>query len=227
MQFDLLGLLTFAGTTGIIAAVLTTGLGWVADGWKSKRSAAHLALQIAVALEGYFMTSGERYARLDLHSRSGGAAGNGGAVGIPDAPAFPSDEGAWRALKKTLRNRAMGFANEVTSGQQYVAFMDDAAHDPSGDDKQRNVRLQISHLCVAAYELARDLRKAYGWEPAEIIGNAIEYMRGEIDRLDASENEADAAAHDIAVADAAGNELLTAEESAEALQSARNRRQDA
>jgi len=217
MQFDLIGLLTFAGTTGIIAAILTTGLGWVADGWKSQKSAAHLALQIAVALEGYFMTSGERYARLDLHSRSGGAAGNG-PVGIPDAPAFPGDDGAWRALKKKLRNRAMGFANEVTSGQQYVAFMDDAAHDPSGDDMQRNLRLQIAHLCVAAYELARDLRKAYGWEPAELIGNAIEYMRGEIDRLDALENKADGAAHDIAVADTA---------SAEDLQSAPDRRQDA
>lgn len=223
MQFDLVGLLTFAGTTGIITAALTTGLGWLTDGWKSKSSASHLALQLAVALEGFFMTCGERYARLDLYSQSRGSAGSGPAE-IPDAPSFPTDDGAWRALKRKLRNRAMGFANEVTSGKQYVAFMNDAAHDPSGDDMRRDLRLQIAHLSVGAYDLAHDLRKEYGWEPAEITGNGIEYMRGEIDRLDASDDAADAAAHDAALSEPAGQEGLSTEGASEALRRIRARR---
>jgi len=163
MQFDLWSLLTFAGTTGIITTVLTAGLGWLTAVLRSKSSGSHLALQIAVSLDGFFMACGERYARLETESLNAGSA-----LAIPEAPIFPPDTEAWRSLKRTLRSRAMGFANEVESGKQYVAFMDDAAPDPSGSD----LRLQIAYFAVGAYELAYDLRKAYGWEPPKSWGMA-------------------------------------------------------
>ena len=50
---DWVQVVTFAGTTGIITALLTTGISAITELLKRRRRTAHLALQIAAHLE-YF-----------------------------------------------------------------------------------------------------------------------------------------------------------------------------
>jgi hypothetical protein len=88
MQTDWAWLLTFAGTAGVITALLNEAFGWV-RGWFTRRARArYLALRAAVHLETFLAACEDRAADAQLYLHSGAVAG-GGQTSIPELPEFP------------------------------------------------------------------------------------------------------------------------------------------
>ena len=150
--------------TAVFTATLTLGGGALFARRKDKSSARHLAMRIAVLLEGYAITCAESLSDWELHSSSGGHAGTM-MNGIPDIPDYPDEDG-WSALKPKLLDRALTLRNQVRIGRRSVASYAEFEIDP--DDIANH---EAGHLGVCghkAWELARDLRTAYRVEPFDL-----------------------------------------------------------
>jgi hypothetical protein len=162
MPIDIVQLLTFAGTTGIITALLTTGIGAISSLLKDRRSAQHLALQLAAHLEQFAQDSADAAADVEAYVNSRGKIGFQ-TRDIPMLAPLPQDTEAWRALKVDLRNRAISIPLAVTHWHSRMRF--DAALDREPDDIYPNeVSLEGNlQLAIGALQLAEDLRRAYGW----------------------------------------------------------------
>jgi hypothetical protein len=164
MNINWLQVITFAGTAGVISAVVSQLFTYLTGYFSRRRAAAHLSLQIATSLEQFGADAGSAAANVRLYRNSRGTAGSQ-RENTPTAPNFPDDVEAWRVLRPKLRNRAMSFAGFVVHTAQKMAWSEEMNGNPdpqsySQDSLEANVR-----LASGALDLAEDLRRAYRWLP--------------------------------------------------------------
>src|SRR4051794_16715332 len=95
-QFTSFGsFLAFAGTAGVISALLTQGLTSLRERLSTRREAKYLALRIAVILETFADDCLSIISGVDTARQSGGAAGQH-TSNLPTLPPYPDDEKGWR-----------------------------------------------------------------------------------------------------------------------------------
>lgn len=144
-------------STSIFTAALNHLVDSIRAARKNRRSAIYLALRVAVQLENFADECAERASFNDYHK-----VGNGqytdGYVTLPEFPAYPDDEDAWRALKVGLAARVLSLPNLMKSSQNRIVETQNISHGEGGESV-------CEQECVLrgadAWELATALRRGY------------------------------------------------------------------
>lgn len=164
--------IVFAGTSGILSALVVHLLG-LFDQWrKHGRDAGYLAIRIATALEAYADECLTIIAEFDLHQQFDGAAGSQ-TLKLPAVPEFPEDVDGWRSMPPRLTAEVLAFPNHVKAGQDRVRFTWSVAGELGAWDDCQD---ECARLGFRAWEIAAALRKAYqfpDFKPRFDVGSAL------------------------------------------------------
>jgi len=186
--------LTFAGTAGVVTAVLNQVFGAAAYWWRTRGLAKHLALRVAVQLETFVDGCAERAADLEVHFDSHGTHGEAW-TSVPDFPSLPGGDDEWRALTFDLTERCLSFPHRIREAKGFISFM----HEPGPDNGpelraalERNLRLGIDGGIIAT-----DLRHRYDWPALPATARSLGWMRKSLAKAveDAQKRERDEAVH--------------------------------
>jgi len=155
--------LTVGGLAGVVSAAASHGLHLLDASRKAKSAAEHLALQLAVSLEAFAALCASAAAEVEMFRSSSWHIGSGYEP-IPDAPTFPEEPDAWRALEPSLRNRALSLSNTVRWEQ---AALDYDKNGPAAEPDPRAFVPQALErnikMALLAMKLSEDLRRRYRW----------------------------------------------------------------
>jgi hypothetical protein len=117
-------ILKVALSTGIFAAIITSGLQWLRE-WRTERThkardAAYSAMRVAVILERFAIDCANIISDNHLHSSSGGHAGSAH-VELPHLIDYPADTD-WKALDAFLAMRALSLRNDILLSEGVLNF---------------------------------------------------------------------------------------------------------
>lgn len=159
MELSWIKVLVFAGTSGVLSALVVYGLGLL-DHWRKKgRDAGYLAIRIATALEAYADDCLTIIGEFDIYRQSGGAGGSQ-STSLPNAPNFPEDTEGWRSLPTELVADVLSFPNHIRAGQDRISFdWANAGEMAAWDDCED----ECARLGDRAWKLAVRLRTKYGF----------------------------------------------------------------
>lgn len=163
MEITWVKVVVFAGTSGVLSAVVGHALTLYND-WRNKsRSAAYLAIRIATSLEGFADECMTVIGDSETARQSNGAAGNQ-TTKLPELTAFPSDEVGWRVLPARLTANLLAFPNHIKAGQDKISFTASVAGELAAyeDCEEESARLGLQ-----SWSLAAELRKQFRFPPFE------------------------------------------------------------
>jgi hypothetical protein len=106
-------------TSSVVASLVTTGVGWARDNFKTKRDDKFAALYLALTLEAYaaecasFLGDAETW--ISSNEAAGQAHGN-----LPELPPWPEDMD-WKALGIDDTTSALTFAATVASTRSHIS----------------------------------------------------------------------------------------------------------
>ena len=148
-------------STGIVASIVTQGLAWAIDRWKTKHDAeteaTYLAARIAVTLESFAIKCANQIGDNDMFRMSDGHAGRAHGK-LPEMDDFPS-KANWTVLDPSLLARSLSMQNELNLSDRAIAFWFDVDPDPA---LVRNACDGQAGTCgYRAWKLAGDLRGRY------------------------------------------------------------------
>lgn len=155
-----------AGLTGVIAALLTQGLGWCRDWWTIRRQrksdADYLALCLAVTLEEFVVKCCDRMWRDEANISRGNSDLD---YSLPKLAPYPDDSQSWKSLharKPKIVERVLSFRNDITSAELTNKF--------SGIYEGNTVASQDETIIagVTALNLAKKIRTEFELKPATI-----------------------------------------------------------
>lgn len=155
-----------AGLTGVVAALLTQGLGWGRDWWTSSRQrksdADYLALCLAVTLEEFVVKCRDRLWNDEANISRGSYDLD---YSLPKLAPYPDDSQSWKSLhahKPKIVERVLSFRNEITSAELTNKF--------SGMYEGNTVASQDETIIagVTALNLAKEIRTVLKLKPAAI-----------------------------------------------------------
>jgi len=159
MEVSWAQVVVFAGTSGILSALVVHGLGLLDQRRKRGRDAGYLAIRIATSLEAFAHDCLVVLREFDVHRQSGGHAGSQ-TTSIPSLNDFPSDHEGWRALPTKLVGEVLSLQNHRMAGQDRIAFDWSVAGDDAAWD---DCKEECAKLGLKAWQIAAELRKRYGF----------------------------------------------------------------
>lgn len=169
MTWDLGQLAVFAGTAGLLSALLTQAFSLFGGWWSARRRSAHLALRLAVLFETYGAKCGMTITDLETHLSG---AEEGEICFAPAFPELPDSSDAWEHLNGQLAHRVLAFSYLVSDqGESARGF-----YDVTGDEDTRGTMLQTLDLGLKAFIIGKDLRYAYGLPQFVELENTVGWM---------------------------------------------------
>ncbi|HEX5078202.1 MAG TPA: hypothetical protein VFV80_03560 [Geminicoccaceae bacterium] len=139
-------ILTVAGTTGVLTALLNHVLWGLREWWaassKKKDHASYLALRLAVLLESY-ATACSDFISENAHAEQGPddrlPHWN---TSLPEMPPYPEDDDGWRAIDRRLAGRVLNLPNRIHVSQNIIAWTFELNDDELGEtlDEQAAAR---------------------------------------------------------------------------------------
>jgi hypothetical protein len=174
------GMLVFAGTAGLITAVLNQIFGIGRDAWaahkKRKSEAGYLALRLAALLEGY------AYACASFIGDNANAPQGphdpypAWKTKLPELLPIPDEKEGWHSIDLTLAGRALDLRNRLAGSQGMI----DATAEFTEEDLGNELDEHAAARGQEAWTLAKDLRKRYGlpafapvWDFTETLQSAL------------------------------------------------------
>ncbi len=161
MDLDLITLLTFAGTTGLLTTLLNQGVGWCREAWSASRRrkslAGYHALRLAVILESYAYACSEF---LTDNANAEHAPGNefpDWSTQLPTLEPYPDDSEGWRAINLQLAARLLDLRNKAAGSQSIIRATATYAIDDLGDVLDR----EAGSRGLEAWKLAQALREGH------------------------------------------------------------------
>lgn len=181
MDFTWGNLVTFAGTAGVVSAVLNQGFGWLRD-WRTasvrnKAHAGYLALRVAVLLESY------AYACSEFISDNGAAPHLPDQefpewdTSLPELAPYPDDADGWRAMDRNLAGRILGFPNKVRSSQGIIRLTIEHTLEDLGEALDE----QAAERGLEAWQLAEELRERYRIPAADVVWSYAKNLQAALD----------------------------------------------
>jgi hypothetical protein len=182
------GMLTFAGTTGVITALLNQAFGIGRDLWRehvkrksddSKREAeaGYLALRLAALLEGYAYSCW-RYCGYSLETKY--------KRGMPPLPPFPEEMTGWHAIDLKLAGRALDLRNHLAGSELWANGVFDE-DDDLNDVFDFNLTKDMAERGKEAWDIAKDLRSRHGLPP--FVPVRWDYAKNLEERIQKAEEE--------------------------------------
>lgn len=178
MEITWTTLFLFAGTSGLLSALVSHAFSrW--NEWRSRHdNAAYLAIRIATALETFADDCMSVIGNFDTYRQSKGSAGKP-TTKLPAIPNYPEDADGWRSLPTFLTAKILAFPNHVRAGQESISFTWSVADDEAAwnDCEQESAKLGL-----AAWELANELRLKFSFPPFEPRYDIAGALRREVAR---------------------------------------------
>lgn len=171
-------LLTFAGTAGVLSAVLTQIFSMLGGLWTARRRSGHLALRLAVQFEIYGSKCGQAVS--DASTYMGTNPHDEGVICFaPDFPDLPTSSEAWEHLSGSLAHRVLAFPFLVADNNRGVSDF----HNVTGEIDTDGTTLNVIELGLKAFILGKDLRYAYGLPQFEELEGIIGWMEPQATKL--------------------------------------------
>lgn len=167
-------LIVFAGTAGVISAVVTQVFGFVGWWYSGFQKRRYLALRLAVIMEKFVDDCSEAVSDVIAHEESKGNIGNAHGA-IPPFPDLPDDPDAWLALQPDLANRCLSFSNDILFSRKTIAFEYDNLLSP-GDFAPISFKIGCLRHGVDAAKLAKDLRSRNRLPTYRLQNDPVEWM---------------------------------------------------
>lgn len=172
MEITWTKVIVFAGTSGVLSALVAHALSVFHEFRNKGRQAAYLAIRLATALETFADDCLSIIGEFDTHRQSHGAAGDQ-TTRLPALPVFPADEDGWHALPTELTAKVLAFPNLVKASQEKVSFTWTVAGELAAWD---DCEEECAQLGLTAWLIAVELRERFSFPPFEPrydIGGAL------------------------------------------------------
>ncbi len=169
VEFTWGGLLTLAGSAGIIAALVNQGLGWLREWWavadKRKANGGYMALRLAVILEAYASACADAISGNQNAEQRPDEQYPDWTAQLPELPEYPDDTEGWRALPIKVAGRVLSLRNKVAGSQSII----DSVVEYSEDYLEEEYAEQAAERGLEAWNLAVELRRTYGLEEVDVV----------------------------------------------------------
>jgi hypothetical protein len=92
---------------------------------------------------------------------------------LPELPAYPEDPEGWRGLNAKLISRCHDLPNKIKAGQRAIESRCEHSQELGGEI----IVIEAAVIGIAEWEIAADLRKAYGLGKSGLDRNYVSEFR--------------------------------------------------